>query len=106
MGGAKGAALGCLPLGRAEAQGSALPHNLCTSTRDRADLGTMRRLNGCGVPVVAEDGDFCDGLAQGFCMVMSEPLPSRAAAEAQVEKARACGVTGQLRMVRRRIAPD
>ena len=84
--------------------GGLQPHNLYSSTRDRADLATMRRLNGCGVPVVAEDSNFYEGLAQGFYVVISEPFRTRAAAEAQLEKARACGVTGQVRMVRRRIA--
>ncbi len=112
VGSAKGAALGCLllalglPLGRAEAQGAPQPHNLYSSTRDQADLATMQRLIACGIPAVAEDSDFYEGLAQGFYVVMSEPLPSRAAAEAQLWKARACGVIGQVRMVRRRIAPD
>lgn len=86
--------------------GAPQPHNLYSSTRDRADLATMRRLTACGIPVVAEDSNFYDGLAQGFYVVISERLPSRAVAEAQLEKARACGVAGQTRMVRRRIAPD
>ena len=94
----------CLPALPATAQGGLQPHNLYSSTRDRADLATMRRLNACGIPVAAEDSNFYEGLAQGFYVVISDPLPSRAAAEVQLEKARACGVTGQVRMVRRRIA--
>jgi hypothetical protein len=95
----------CAPGFPAAAQSGGLqPHNLYSSTRDRADLATMRRLNACGVPVAAEDSNFYEGLAQGFYVVISEPFRTRAAAEAQLEKARACGVTGQVRMVRRRIA--
>lgn len=90
----------------AAAQGGPQPHNLYSSTRDRADLVTMQRLIACGITAVAEDSNFYDGLAQNFLVVISDPLPSRAAAEAQLEKARACGIIGQTRMVRRRIAPD
>jgi hypothetical protein len=97
-------ALGGVP---ALAQDAALqPHNLYSSTRDRADLATMQRLNACGIPAAAEDSNFYEGLARDFYVVISEPLPSRAAAEAQLERARACGVAGQMRMARRRIAPD
>ena len=96
----------CAPGFPAAAQGGGLqPHNLYSSTRDRADLVTMRRLNACGIAAHAEDSGYYEGLAQGFYVVISDPLRSRAAAEAQLEKARACGVTGQMRMARRRIAP-
>lgn len=96
----------CLPAPFAMAQsGPMQPHNLYSSTRDRADLATMRRLLNCGIQVAAEDSGFYDGLAPDFYVVISDPLPSRAAAEAQLERAKACGVTGQVRMVRRKVAP-
>ncbi len=88
-----------------QAQGGALqPHVLYSSTRDRADLVTMQRMLACGIEVSAEDSSFYAGLAQGSYVVISEPLPSRSAAEAQLKKAQACGVTGQIRMARRLIA--
>lgn len=96
----------CLPASLAGAQGGGLqPHNLYSSTRDRADLTTMQRLLRCGIQVAAEDSNFYEGLAAGFYVVISDPLPSRAAAEAQLARAAQCGVTGQVRMVRRKIAP-
>lgn len=89
----------------AQAQGGPTqPHNLYSSTRGQADLQTMRRLLACGIQVAAEDSNFYEGLAADFYVVISDPLPSRSAAEAQLERARACGVSGQTRMVRRRIA--
>ena len=88
------------------AQTRTAPHNLYSTTRDRADLATMRRLQACGIKVAAEDSSFYEGLAQGLYVVISDPLPSAAAAAAQLDRARACGVQGQTRMVRRRIAPD
>lgn len=95
-----------LPASLAGAQGGGLqPHNLYSSTRNQADLATMRRLIACGIQVAAEDSNFYEGLASGFYVVISDPLPSRAAAEAQLARAKDCGVTGQVRMVRRRIAP-
>lgn len=98
-------ALGLPGLG-AMAQGGGLqPHNLYSSARGRADLETMRRLLACGIQVAAEDSNFYEGLAPDFYVVISDPLPSRAAAEAQLARAQACGVTGQVRMVRRRVAP-
>lgn len=87
------------------AQGGApAPHNLYSSTHERADLATMQRLLDCGIQAVAEDSDFYDALATGFYVVISGPLHSRAEAEVQLERARACGIAGQTRMVRRRIA--
>ena len=80
------------------------PHNVYSSTRNQADLATMRRLNACGIEAFAEDSNFYEGLAPDFYVVISDPLPSRAAAEAQLARAKDCGVTGQVRMVRRRIA--
>eukprot|EP01031_Cornospumella_fuschlensis_P040254 gene40254-49050_t len=88
----------CQPVGFAEAQGGAQPHNLYSSTRDRADLAIMQRILACGIKAAAEDSNFYEGLAQGFYVVIFEPLPSRAAAEAQLDQARACGVTGQARI--------
>ena len=90
----------------ASAQTRTGPHNVYSSTRGQADLATMRRLNACGVRVVAEDSNYYEGLAPGFYVVISERLPSAAAASDQLAKARSCGVAGQTRMVRRRIAPD
>jgi len=84
----------------------AQPHNLYSSTRDRADLATMQRLRACGIDAVAEDSSFYEGLAPGFHVVIAGPLPSAAAAVSQLEKARACGVNGQTRLARRRVAPD
>jgi hypothetical protein len=96
----------CLPAPFALAQGTAMqPHNLYSSTRGQADLATMRKLLACGIQVAAEDSNFYEGLAPDFYVVISDPLPSRAAAEAQLARAKGCGVTGQVRMVRRRIAP-
>ncbi|MCX7374199.1 MAG: hypothetical protein NTW56_17500 [Alphaproteobacteria bacterium] len=80
------------------------PHNLYSSTRNQADLATMRRLLACGIQVAAEDSNFYEGLAPDFYVVISDPLPSREAAEAQLARARQCGVDGQTRMARRRIA--
>lgn len=80
------------------------PHNVYSSTRGQADLATMRRLNACGVQAHAEDSNFYEGLAPGFYVVISDPLPSREAAAAQLARARQCGIEGQTRMVRRRIA--
>lgn len=94
--------LACLPAA-ALAQ-APQPHNLYSSTRDRADLATMQRLRGCGIDAVAEDSNFYSGLAPGFYVVIAGPL-SAAAAAAQLDKARACGVAGQTRMVWRRVAP-
>lgn len=91
--------------GAAQAQ-PAQPHNLYSSTRDRADLVTMRRLQACGIGAVAEDSSFYQGLAPGLYVVIAGPLPSVAAAAAQLERAQSCRVTGQTRMARRRIAPD
>lgn len=89
----------------AHAQGGGMqPHNLYSSTRGQADLATMRRLLACGVQVAAEDSNFYDGLAPDFLVVISGPLRSRTEAEAQLASAKACGVTGQMRMVRRRVA--
>ncbi|UPY35907.1 hypothetical protein [Sediminicoccus sp. KRV36] len=65
----------------------------------------MRRLLACGIQVAAEESNFYDGLVQGLYVVISDPLPSAAQAAAQLERAKACGVTGQTRMVRRRVAP-
>ncbi len=94
-----------LPAALALAQGTAMqPHNLYSSTRNQADLATMRKLLACGIQVAAEDSNFYEGLAPDFYVVISDPLPSRAAAEAQLVRAKDCGVTGQVRMVRRRIA--
>ena len=90
----------------ASAQTRAGPHNVYSSTRGQADLATMRRLNACGVRVVAEDSNYYEGLAPGFYVVISERFASPAAAAAQLAKARGCGIAGQTRMVRRRIAPD
>lgn len=98
-------ALVCIA-GVAAAQGPVGPHNLYSSTRNQADLATMQRLRGCGIAAVAEDSNFYEGLAAGFYVVISGPLPSAAAAAAELDKARACGVAGQTRQVRRRIAPD
>jgi hypothetical protein len=97
----------CLPgfALQAQAQGSGMqPHNLYSSTRGQADLATMRRLLACGIQVAAEDSNFYEGLAPDFYVVISDPLRTRAAAEAQLERAKACGVSGQVRMVRRRVA--
>ncbi|WP_431302650.1 hypothetical protein [Sediminicoccus sp. BL-A-41-H5] len=109
MSGRRGLLLGgalALPGAAALAQGAGLqPHVLYSSTRDQADLATMRRLLGCGIQVAAEDSNFYEGLAPDFYVVISDPLPSRAAAEAQLARAKDCGVTGQLRMARRRVAP-
>lgn len=88
------------------AQTRTAPHNLYSSTRDRADLATMRRLRSCGIQAVAEDSNYYEGLAPGLYVVISDPLPSATAAADQLARARACGVEGQTRMVRRRIAPD
>lgn len=93
-----------LPAGGAVAQSGLQPHNLYSSTRNQADLATMRRLLACGIQVAAEDSNFYEGLAQGFYVVISDPLRSRAEAERQLERARSCGVEGQVRMVRRRVA--
>lgn len=90
----------------AQAQPRPGPHNVYSSTRGQADLATMRRLNACGVRVVAEDSNYYEGLAPGFYVVISERLPSPSAAADQLAKARSCGIVGQTRMVRRRIAPD
>lgn len=92
----------CLP---AAAQANE-PHNLYSSTRGQADLATMQRLRTCGIDAVAEDSNFYQGLAADFYVVIAGPLPSAAAAAAQLERARSCGVQGQTRMVRRRIKPD
>ncbi len=92
--------------GLAAAQTRLSPHNLYSSTSNQADLATMQRLLSCGIAVAAEDSNFYEGLAPDFYVVISERLPSPAAAAAQLEKARACGVAGQTRMVRRRIAAD
>ncbi len=88
------------------AQTRTAPHNLYSSTRDRADLATMQRLLSCGIKVAAEDSEYYEGLVQGLYVVISEPLASAAAAAAQLDRARACGVQGQTHTVRRRIAPD
>ena len=88
------------------AQTRVAPHNLYSSTRGRADLATMQRLQSCGIPAVAEDSNFYEGLAPDFLVVIAGPLASAAAAAEQLSRARACGVEGQTRMVRRRIAPD
>ena len=90
----------------ASVQTRTAPHNVYSSTRERADLATMQRLRACGIRVVAEDSNFYEGLAPGFYVVISDPLPSPAAAAEQLAKARGCGVAGQTRMVRRRIAAD
>lgn len=90
--------------GSVSAQPRLAPHNVYSSTRGQADLATMRRLAACGITTAAEDSNFYDGLAPGFYVVISDPLPSSAAAAAQLAKARGCGVAGQTRMVRRRIA--
>lgn len=95
----------CCVAGAALAQTRTAPHNLYSSTRNQADLATMQRLRGCGIAAVAEDSNFYEGLAQGFYVVISGPLPSAGAAAAELDKARACGVAGQTRQVRRRIAP-
>jgi hypothetical protein len=93
----------CLPAA-ALAQ-SNQPHNLFSSTRGQADLATMQRLRACGIDAVAEDSNFYQGLAPNFYVVIAGPL-SPAAAAAQLERARGCGVQGQTRMVVRRIKPD
>ncbi len=95
----------CLPIA-ALGQGAVQPHNLYSSSRDRADLQTMRRLQACGIQAVAEDSNFYQGLAPDFYVVIGAPLASTAAAAAELARARACGVEGQTRMVRRRVAPD
>ena len=90
--------------GTALAQPRLAPHNVYSSTRGQAGLSTMRRLAACGITTAAEDSNFYDGLAPGFYVGISDPLPSQAAAAAQLAKARGCGVAGQTRMVRRRVA--
>jgi hypothetical protein len=82
------------------------PHNLYSTTRDRADLATMRRLNDCGIRAAAEDSNFYEGLAPGFYVVISGPLASPGAAADELARARRCGLDGQTRIVRRRVAPD
>lgn len=86
------------------AQSGTTPHNLYSSTRNRADLATMRTLQACGINAVAEDSNFYDGLAPDFYVVVSGPFRSAAAAADELGRARACGINGQTRMVRRRIA--
>ena len=88
------------------AQTRTAPHNLYSSTRDRADLAAMQRLRACGITAVAEDSNYYEGLAPNFYVVIAGPLASTAAAADQLARARACGIAGQTRMVRRRIAPD
>lgn len=88
----------------AAAQGGIAPHNLYSSTRGQADLATMQRLRACGIDAVAEDSNYYEGLGPNFYVVIAGPLRSTAAAADQLARARACGVTGQTRMVRRRIA--
>lgn len=86
------------------AQSGTAPHNLYSSTRNRADLATMGRLQSCGINAVAEDSNFHEGLAADFYVVLSGPFRSAAAAADELGRARACGINGQTRMVRRRIA--
>ena len=86
------------------AQSGTKPHNLYSSTRNRADLATMGRLQSCGINAVAEGSNFYDGLAADFYVVLSGPFRSAAAAADELGRARACGINGQTRMVRRRIA--
>ena len=86
------------------AQSGTKPHNLYSSTRNRADLATMGRLQSCGIDVVAEGSNFYNGLAVDFYVVLSEPFRSAAAAADELGRARAFGINGQTRMVRRRIA--
>ncbi len=86
------------------AQSGTTPHNLYSSARNRADLATMRSLQACSINAVAEDSNFYEGLAEGFYVVLSGPFRSTAAAADELARARACGINGQTRMVRRRIA--
>lgn len=86
------------------AQSGTAPHNLYSSTRNRADLATMGRLQSCGINAVAEDSNFYEGLGPDFYVVLSGPFRSAAAAADELARARTCGINGQTRMVRRRIA--
>ncbi len=84
------------------AQPETAPHNLYSTTRTRADLFTMRTLQACGINAVGEDSDLYEGLAVGFYVVLSGPFRSTAAAAEELARARACGINGQTRMLRRR----
>ena len=70
------------------AQSGTKPHNPYSSTRNRADLATMGRLQSCGINAVAEGSNFYDGLATDFYVVLSGPFRSATAAADELGRAR------------------
>ncbi len=59
------------------------------------------KLMRCGLPVISDETRNFSGLAPDLFVVLSGPHRDTAAAQAAIDKAKACGVTGYTRQTRR-----